>query len=254
MSDFWSWNNAVDGEGTLLSSPQGSAGELLVSNIRDPRVGKIWRAGATSAILNVQLPRLSAISMVGIFGHNFADLGTMTITLGNSTSSVWQRSFDPDYPQAVFVLRDFDGNLAPVEASWATIYVSGGAPLEIGRVWLGTADWQTEYNHAVNGTNWRASDLSRMSRTPRTGAVLGDRGARRRTFTANYEVLTPGEYGDTLFEMDAGGILQQMLFVPDPDVYDPSRFAILGNLDDLPATEWQAFQTAGRTITITEAG
>lgn len=256
MPDFWSWNNAIDAPGTLLSSTVGSA--IPTANLLDPRVGRIWRAGATSATLNVQLPVTAAISLIGIFGHNRAGLGPITLSLGSmaGTSDLWTVTFDPSIygRQAVFVLRDEDGALAPVSAAFASVSVAGGAPMEIGRIWLGTADWASAYGHSPDGSSWKGEDLSRRSRTSRSGAFLIDRGARRRSFTANYELLGEGEYAGTLLEMDERGLAQQMLFVPDPGVYDPHRFSVLGYLDDLPATNWRTLMTAGRAITITEAG
>lgn len=258
MSDIWSWNNVVDAAGTLISSAAGSAGELLTPNIRDPRVGKIWRSGTMPATLNIALPASASISLFGVFGHNYARLGAMTLKLGTAPNlgDLWERRFDPAIVgrQAVFVLRDINGQPAPVEAAHATIEVSDGAALEIGRIWIGTADWAPDVDHSVDGSGWGGTDLSRKSRTPLSGAVLGDRGARLRTFTANYQALAPSEYAGSLFEMDDRGTLQQMLFVPNPDLYDPHRFAILGTLDEIPNTNWQAFKTAGRAIAITEAG
>lgn len=256
MSDIWSWNNAVDAAGTLLSSTVGSAGDLLVSNLRDPAVGMPWRAGATAATLNITLPASGAISLFGLFGLNYADIGDVTLKLGTSEGAgdLWEETFTPTGRRAVFVLRDAIGALAPVSASHATISVAAGAPLEIGRVWLGTADWQSTRGHGYDGSGWGGQDLSRKSRTPRSGTVLGDRGAVLRTFTVNYEMLDESEYAGSLFEMDDQGTLRQMLCIPISSVYDPHRFAILGTLDEIPNTAWRFFATAGRSITITESG
>lgn len=256
MSDLWSWANAIDANGTLLSSSVGSAGELLPTNLRDPRVGKIWRAGATEANLSIQLPTAGAISIFGLFGLNYASIGEITLKLGTEpdTGDLWEQSFQPTARQAVYVLRDEDGVLDPVAASYATVSVASGEPIEIGRIWLGTADWEPAVGHSPEGSGWQVQDLSRRSRTPRSGAFLIDRGARLRTFTANYATLNESEYAGVLFDMDERGLAGQMLFVPNPDVYSPNQFAVLGYLDEIPATNWRAFQTAGRAITITEAG
>lgn len=258
MSDFWSWNNALDASGTLLSSSVGSAGSLTTANLLDPRVGRIWRAGATSAELQIQFPTSTAVSLFGVFGWNASALGPVTLKLGSVAGSgdLWTQVVNPlDHPrQAVFVLRDGDGALAPVAAAFASVSVSGGDPLEIGRIWIGTADWATAYDHSREGSGWGGQDLSRKSRTPRSGAVLGDRGNLLRSFTASYDLLGPEEYAGTLFEMDDQGTVRQLLFVPNPAVYDPHRFARLGYLDAIPSNSWKAFMIAGRAITITEAG
>ena len=259
MSDCWSWSNAVDATGTLISSTVGSSGELLPTNLRDPRVGKIWRAGATEATLNIALPDVGAVSIFGLFGLNYAAIGAITLKLGTEPGNgdLWQETFQPSGRQAVFVLRDADGALDPVAAAHATVSVASGAPLEIGRIWLGTADWEPTVGHSVEGSGWQFQDLSRISRTPRTGAVLIDRGNRLRTFTANYDMLSESEYSETLMDMDERGLAQQMLFVPNSLVYSSAKFAVLGYIlgeQELPATDWRAFMTAGRSITITEAG
>lgn len=258
MADLWSWNNAVDGDGTLISSTAGGAGALLTPNLRDPRVGKIWRSGGMPVTLNITLPSTAGVSVFGIFGHNYAEIGEMTLRLGTSEGSgnLWTTTFAPAAigRQAVFILRDANGDPAPVEATHATIVCSLGAPLEIGRIWIGHADWAAQYGHSIDGSEWGAIDLSTKSSTRRSGAVLGDRGAVLRTFTANYGTLVPEEYAGSLFEMDARGTLQQMLYIPDPAVYDPNRFAVLGTLDEIPSTAWQAYATAGRVVSITESG
>lgn len=260
MSDIWSWNNAVDAAGTLLSSSAGSAGELGVNNILDPRPAKVWRAGGMPVEFQIALPATGGVSLFGLFNVNFAQVGAITLRIGTSAGAgdLWEETINEDAgvftKQAVFVLRDTVGDLAPVAASHASISAEGGTALEIGRVWLGGADWQSAIGHTMENTNWQGEDLSQRSRTPRSGSFHIDRGSRLRTFTANYAALNPDEYMGSLFEMDDRGLAQQMLFVPVPDVYDPHRFAILGYLGEIPATNWQAFMTAGRAITILEAG
>lgn len=256
MSDIWSWNNAIDAAGTLISSDVGSAGELLTQNIRDPRISKIWRAPSTPATLTISFPVTGAISIFGLFGLNYASLGTITLRLGTTEGAgdLWEMTFSPTSKQAVFVLLDEDGALAPVGANFASIIANDGSPIEIGRVWIGGADWQATIAHSVDGSKWGGGDKSNVTITPRSNAFLVDRGARFRTFTANYEMLTPEEYAGSLFEMDERGTAQQMLFVPVVSVYDPNRFAILGYLREIPDTNWRALFTAGRPITITENG
>jgi hypothetical protein len=228
-----------------------------LSNIRDPRVGKIWRTGSMPATLNIQLPASAPISIIGLFGVNFSELGNVTVRLGTSqgAADLFETVINtsPIGRQAVIVLQA-SGELAPVSASHVTVVVTDGAPLEIGRIWIGGADWKPSLGHSPNGSGWQGQDLSQRSRTPRSGAFLIDRGARLRTFTANYAMLESDDYSRALFEMDDRGLSQQMLFIPDSGVYDPNRFSVLGYLSDIPATNWQAFMTAGRVISIEEAG
>lgn len=260
MADYWSWNNALDAAGVSLESVSGSAGDLDVANIRDPRVGRIWRSGSTPNELRVALPATAGISIVGIFGANLSAVGSLTVWLGSEpgVGDVWQGEIDPllqpTAPQAVWVLRDSTGALAPVAAAHVTVKAAGIVPLEIGRLWVGGADWQPRVGHTVE-SGWQVRDLSSVTRTPRSGSRLVDRAARRPVFTAAYDALYPEEYNDALRRMDRDrGLASQMLFVPNPDIYDPTEFAVLGGLVDLPETKFLGFLRGGRTMTILEDG
>lgn len=259
MADLWSWHNAVDAAGVIISSSTGSAGDLGTSNIRDPRVARVWRAGDMPVTLSIQLSG-GAVSVVGLFGVNFSELGIVTVKLGTTAGSgdLFEEELDPSLVsldrQAVFVLRDGDGALAPVSASYVTIEAATGAPMEIGRVWVGGADWTPTRSHTYDGTGWGYDDLSAVSRTPRSGAYLIDRGERRRRFTAAYRSLAPADYGTSLPLMDREGLARQMLFVPTEGTYDAHEFAVLGYLSEMPSTEWRTLLLAERSITISEAG
>lgn len=252
--DIWSWNNAVDAAGTLVSSSTGPAGDLVEANIRDPRVAKIFRADATPCDLSVALGASGAVSIFGLFGVNFASLGTVTLKLGTAEGSddLWSYEIDPNVlpleTQGVFVLD------AAVEPSYATVSVSEGDPLEVGRIWLGAADWEPTRSHTYDGSRWGYDDLSLRSRTQRSGAYLIDRGSRLRTFTAAYNGLAEADYATALPIMDRRGLAQQMLFIPTTDTYDPHEFAVLGYLADMPSTAWRTLALAERALTINEAG
>jgi hypothetical protein len=257
--DLWSWNNATDAVGTLLSSNTGSAGELLVTNIRDPRVSKVWRAGGMPVQLDIALPATSGVSVVGLFGVNFASVGAVTLRLGTTAggAELWEETINEDpgvfTRQAVFVLTDVNGSASPVSATHATILAEGGVPLEIGRVWLGGADWQPTRTHTFDGTEWGAEDLSLISRTPRSGSPIGDVGAILRRFTAHYNGLGADDMA-ALAVMDRRPLLGQMLFVPTPSHYDTHATAILGNRTEIPASQWRTLGIADRSINIMEAG
>lgn len=231
----------------------------MTANLRDPRLGKIWRAGAMPVTLSIALPAIGGVSIFGLFNTNFDAVGSVTLRLGTTAGAgdLWEiviAAGSISGRKSVNVLRDVNGDLATVAAAHATIIVTDGDPLEIGRIWLGMADWQSEVAHTLDGSGWGGQDLSQRSRTPRSGAFLIDRGARLRTFTANYAALRRDEYAGSLFEMDDRGTAQQMLFIPVPDVYDTNKFSVLGNLTEIPNTSWRNFLTAGRSITIEEAG
>lgn len=256
MSDYWSWNNAVDGTGTIIGSSTGSAGDLVASNLRDPRVGKPWRAGAMPVDLSIDLAATGGISIVGLFGINLADLSSLSVAAYDGASLVWSSAVDPlEGRQAVFVMRDELGRLKPMNATKIVISATGTTPLEIGRAWAGTADWTPRVGHAVNGSSRQVLDLSTVTRTPRSGARLVDRNERRRLFTAAYPALDQDEFDRVLHQIDVErGLAAQFLFIPEPGVYGLVRGPILGGLTELSETTFVGFLTGARSLTIQEDG
>lgn len=256
MSDYWSWRNAVDGYSTTIESSSGSAGDLVTANLRDPRVGKPWRAGAMPVDLTINLAATGGISIIGLFGVNLADLASLSVAAYDGASLVWSGAVDPlDGRQAVFVMLDERGRLAPVNATRIVVSATGTAPLEIGRVWVGTADWAPRVGHVVNGSSRRVIDLSNVARTPRSGARLVDRNDRLRVFTAAYDALDQEEFNDVLHQIDVErGLAAQFLFIPEPGVYGLVRGPILGGLTELSETTFVGFLTAARSLTIQEDG
>lgn len=256
MSDYWSWNNAVDGNGSTIESSEGSAGDLVVGNLRDPRVGKIWRAGDMPVTLTINLAASSGISIIGVFGVNLPEMTTFDLELFDGEDSVWADSVSNfTTNQCVFVMRTEEFELEPVNASQLVITATGTIPLEIGRVWVGTADWEPEVGHVVDGSSRRVIDLSNVTRAATTGARISDINSRLRTFTAAYDALTQDEFDEVLYKIDVErGMSGQFLFVPEPEIYALSRWPILGGLVELEETVFTASLTGGRSLTIQEDG
>lgn len=255
MSDYWSWNNAVDAAGTTIETSAGSAGDLVTGNLRDLRVGKPWRAGAMPCDLTINLAASSGISIVGLFGVNLAALGSLTVTIYDGDSAVATEEVTLEGRQAVIVLRDDLGQLEPVNATKVVVSATGSVPVEIGRVWAGTADWTPRVGHSPSGSSRRVDDLSTVTRTPRSGAPMVDIGARLRVFTANYQALDQEEWDEVLYQIDVErGLAGQFLFVPDPDVYGLARAPILGRQTELAETTFVGFLTGARALTIKEDG
>jgi hypothetical protein len=253
-TDIWSWNNAVDAVGTSIESSTGSDGGLEATNVRDPRISKVWRAGDMPVTLTINLPAIGGVSLIGVFGANLAEVSEVTFTLSGSGGVLWHVEVPSSGDRAIYVLRDGSGELDPVNASQLVIAASGAVPLQIGRVWVGGADWAPEVGHSP-GSSWQMVDLTARSTVPRSGANFFDIGERLMSFTPVYEALQPGEWDDVLWRMDKErGLASQTLFVPNVDVYDASRFAVLGYLQELPETRFIRFLTAARTMSIVEAG
>jgi hypothetical protein len=255
MSDYWSWNNSIDGDGTSIDSDTGSAGDLVTANLRDPRVGKPWRAGAMPVTLTVGLPGTGGVSIIGLFGANLAALTSLEITAYLDDVEVWTDEAD-DFTgtQIVFVMTDDGGYLSPINADTIVITATGSTLFQVGRLWVGTADWTPATGHDISSSR-RVQDLSAVMRTPRSGARLVDRGERRRIFTANYSSLQQAEFDETLYQIDVErGLAAQMLFVPQPEIYGLVRGPILGGLTELEETAFVGFLTASRSLTILEDG
>ena len=255
--DVWSWDNAIDGNGATINSSTGDAGLLALNNLRDPRVSKIWRAGGMPVTLTVTLPTTGGVSVVGLFGTNLRDVGNVTIRLiGVGGSTAWEQAVPVSgrRPNVVYLLRDAFGAVEPVNAVAVEIVADGPVPFEVGRLWVGGANWQPEVGHIV-GSRFQVLDLTKRTVTPVSGSFLHDRGARRLAFTAMYDALTPAEYGDILIRRDMDyGLAAQTLFLPNPDVYDLSHFAILGYIKEMPEMAFVASLRGAETMTIIQCG
>lgn len=262
QTDVWSWTNHIDRPAAAVSSSTGHAGRLDVRNLRDPRVGKLWRAGAagqTALVADLVGPR--DIGVIGLFGTNIADMDSASVKVGTTSGGgeVLNEAIDPEAWQNGFVCLIVKGmNPADPEAdirgSSVTITVDGPVPFRAGRLWVGPTNWQTEVGHSINSSR-QAFDYSTRSLTPRSGAVLVDRASIRRSFTAVYDMLTREEYEIKLHEIDTRvGRSAQMLFIPSPDVYDVSRDPILGYLREQEETVFIGWERASRELSILECG
>jgi hypothetical protein len=259
MADHWCWNNLVDDVYTSLSVTVGGfSGDLGIDNVRDPRVGRPFRAALMPSEVRVALPAATPLSVFGIFGANLDAMGSVTLMVGTGPGigDILTTSITPAGRQQVVLLRGADGQPAPTTAAThVTIATTGAIPFEMGRLWIGQVDWTPTVGHSPSGSLWQADDLSVRSQTPRGGAFLIDKGKRLRKFTASYQALYPSEYNGTLFDLDVEfGLSQQVLFIPNPDVYPIDRWPILGYLRELPENRFVGFQRGARDMTVVEAG
>ena len=210
--------------------------------------------------LRFQLPTAGPIAVVGLFGVNLSEVSWIIIRVGTAPGlgDLWAESIDPtqyDNGQVVVVHRNGDGEVEPVSSVHLTIEWTGPIPFELGRVWAGPASWEPQANHTLGDSGWQTFDFSTRVATPRSGAFLIDRAARKRTFTANYDALYPEEYGEAIYRMDAEvGLSAQVLFIPAPDVYPIKKWPILGYLRELEETRFVGFLRAQRSLSIVECG
>lgn len=259
-ADHWCWKNLTD-TAVLSVVAGGTAGEMGLANLTDPRVGKAFRSASMPMEIRLVLAAAAPISVIGLFGINLPDLGDLTVKFGTSPGADDLLSLSiptggDTESQHVTLLRDDTGALAPVEGvQHVAIACTGTVGLQVGRIWLGSPDFTPQIGHSPTGSSWGALDLSIRSATPRQGAVLIDRGRSLRTFTASYQMLDAPEWRDILFDFDRlYGLKAQVLFIPNVDVYPLPLWPILGYLRELPENQFVRQLTAQRVMSIVEAG
>jgi hypothetical protein len=255
MQDYWSWNNAVDGSGTTIDSDTGSAGDLVASNLRDPRVGKPWRAGAMPVVLTIDLAASSGVSIIGLFGVNISDMTSLDVDIYDGDTLVWSWDIEiTNDRQAVLIITDSLDRIDPINATKILVTGVGTVPLEIGRVWVGVADWEPSVGHSIDSSRL-IHDLSNITRNPRGGGRIADGGSRLRSFTAIYNAMDQTEMDQTLYTLEVErGLAAQMLFIPLPEVYGLTRGPILGGLTENSETTFVGFLRASHSLTILEDG
>lgn len=229
-----SWVNHVDRAGAVLTASQ-QAGDLSVANLANPIVGRRWRttdltgwgqvdfgAEVTVGVLALRLPRDTALPAGGSIAHALdPDGGTAGAGAAYSSGSVALGIAD-GYGYHVDVLP------APVTArTWRfTFAVLGVTFLDVGRAWAGEA-WRP--SHGISfGYEDEWADLSRVSRSERSGAEFADPRARQRLFAFGLDGLDEDEANDVREMQRIAGTSQQVLLVKDPAAW--STETILGRL------------------------
>lgn len=258
--DYWISENVVDHSASVITASS-SAGALTVENLRDPRVSKVWRSGAAAGgEIRVNLLGPQYMSAIGVFGVDDDEYGTsVRIRLGASagSGSVLDWSGLTNHGQAVWrapVITEADGFQHPdyLGAPWLTVTLDSAR--EIGRIFAGAAGVYPQVGHTLGGSSWQMVDLSLRSITPRNGAFLIDVADTRRIFTAAYDALSRDELiAFDKMDRTTGGH-GQVMFVPEPSIYDPSNWGTLGYIRELPENQFLGHMRGGRTVSIVEAG
>lgn len=229
-----SWVNHIDAVATILSASQ-SAGDLSISNVSDPIIGKRWRTTSLTAygqadfgsdktvdFLALVFPRDTTFPTAGTITHTLdADGGTAGSGVAHSSGAV-----------SIGVTDGYGYHLYKLSASvtaryWRwTFNVSGVSFVDVGRVWAGEMFVPT-YDPALGyGDEW--ADLSAVSGAQRSGAEFVDNGPRQRMVAFGYEALDAAE-ADEIREMQRiAGLSGQVMFCKDTTA--PSKETILGRL------------------------
>lgn len=259
MPDYWSWRNWIDDPGAMLQAA-GSAPGFPVSNIQDPRVGRVWRTqrDATERYVDATFPVGRDVRLVGCFGGDLRANARFLLQLSSTSSgafdvfdAVIQPTTDdrirqwfwwPEVAGLGETVRVRRMRLSPIDT------------YEIGRLWATETEWRPEVGHIL-GSGFGVADYGRRQVTPISGTIITSRGARLRNFTARYDAISGEEARGAVMQMDlSAGATGQVLFIPNPDVYPPHRHAVLGNIEALNPIIAAGWRRNTREYTIQESG
>lgn len=229
-----SWVNHIDGSATVLSASQ-TAGDLSISNVADPVVGKRWRtttltaygqadfgANKTIGIVCLRFPRDTAFPTAGTVTHRFdADGGTAGAgaTLNSGALAIGTTE---GYGYHVYKL-----STAISARYWRwTFNVTGVSFVDVGRAWAG--EWFVPTYDIAFGYGDEWGDLSGISASRRSGAEFIDAGPRQRLFAFGLNALSESERNSIREMQRIAGVSQQILFCKDTTA--PTKETVLGRL------------------------
>ncbi len=257
MADTWCWTNLIDDDATTMTAT-GTVAGFPPSNIGDPRVGRVWR-NATGGGVYITFGAPKRVDVLGVFGGDMQPGHRWIIGMSANATGGYEftREYIPEIAEGSRQWVFWMANLAGPTLDPATIRRITVIPMdsrEIGRIWAGPADWTTSVSHML-GSEFGMVDLGGKQVVPRSGAIIPSRASKRRTHSPRYDALSEAEVTGEARRMDRmAGATAQVLFLPDPEVYETSEYAVLGYLRELnPITTagWQRFE---REYTILETG
>ena len=257
MADLWSWNNWVDESGAAITGPALSS--FPATNLADPRVARVWRPSGVNSAVTVIFPGQRPVSVIGMFGGDTKPGDRFNLRLSSSSSGAYDilnREIAPviDPITRQWIIRTADLGLAesvPTVGRVQIVVQTGG---DVGRLWIGPADWTTRVNHAW-GAEFGAVDYGHMVVSPTSGAQFPSQGTKRRTEAVKYDSLYPDEIeGPVRTMMLLCGTTRQMLYVPTDEVYSREKAAILGYLDELSPIVMAGWQRGERSFRVLESG
>ncbi len=249
--------NHVDLAGAVLSASN-EAGDLKISNVADPIIGRRWRTTSLTAygqvdvltdktfeLLVLRFPRDTAFPTAGTVRHRLdADGGTPGAGAAHDSGAVAIGTI------AGYGYHVYRPSSAVTARYWRwTFNVSGVSFIDVGRAWAGEA-WQPSRNFAFGDADaW--PDLSVISEAARSGAEFVDKRPNRRQLA----FAIPFASGDRATAEDLQrvvGISEQLLFLRDPGG-TLGREAILGRLAEATPILRQALPIHSKAFVIRES-
>lgn len=259
--DRWYVDNLVD---TATITGASLTPALGPQRLADPRLGVVWRPADIDSEVTFTFQQPTRVQAIGVFGVKKPTPTSvirfnLDLTLPDASpdprSGLWEPDLDVFTEQGIWLSDLLDPLYAdtPV-ASVKLAFAFDSALCDIGRVWIGSPLWEPTINHTY-GSEQGLEDLSTVQRTRRSGAVFADTARRLRTASVTYDAIDPVEWAGPVRTLGlTAGTSKQVLFVPDPSVYDPTKETILGYQEQLNPITTLGFQRFQKAFDLKEAG
>lgn len=245
----FSYRNHIDGDFTTLSASS-TAGNMSISYLTDPRVGRRWRSTDPNCygqadfggdkpidIVALVFPRDTAFP-AGTIRHCFDANGGAPGTGAIYDSTAIDLGLVDGY--GIHVLR------LPETISaryWRWTYALTTAFVDTGRAWAGEV-WSPGVNFSWGaGDTWE--DLSSVRSSSRSGADFVDEKPRRRLLDFALEYLSDPDASVAREISRICGISKQILVVRDPDaVASESIIGRMTKVNAITRVKWPISSTA----------
>lgn len=241
--------NHVDRSGTVLTASS-TSGDLSVSNIANPIVGRRWRTASMTAHVDVDF---GANVTVGVLALRFPRDTTFP------TSGTVRHQLDPDggsagsgatYDSGAVAVNATDGygyHVVVPGADYSARYwrftfgFSGLSFVDVGRAWAGPA-FRSTYGLAFGDTDTWA-DPSLLQTGVRSGAEYVDALPVRRVLRDGFVAVANSERSDLREIIRQAGASSQVLFIRDADAV--STETVIGRFRSVPQLSQQQW---GRSV------
>jgi len=252
-----SWENQVDSSSAILTSSQ-HVGDLSISNVADSIIGRRWRTTSLTAYGQIDFGSNKTIGVLGLrFPRDtpFPTAGTVNHALdaNGGTAGAGVAYSSPSTPIDTTTGYGYHSHIlaSPVTARYwrFTFNVSGVGYIDVGRAWAGEA-WRPTYN-IVLGYEDGWADLSRASRSQRSGAEFIDVRPRQREFAFGLEALSDAEKNDIREMGRITGVSNQLLFIKDPAA--PSQESVIGRMAQTTAIRHRNIPIHSKPFSIRES-
>lgn len=256
-NDFWFLANWIDPGSTLLTGTSATAA-LSVENLRNPRLGRVWRTAAGGSTLTITFSVPQPIQVFAIFGLTNSNptltlrMGT-AVGLGDIRTGPWNPGIDPYVKQAIWLnVADAGQTVAPMVKEIQLGVADSN--FDIGRAWAGDFFWTPAVGH-VMGSQQNVVDLSTIQRSRRSGAVWADIGAVLRTHQIDYDMISQDEWQTEVFYLAKYAAMnKQLFFVPNWNVYQRQKHAILGYQEQINPIATLGYDRWARSFLMKESG